>query len=475
MLRARAGQFRLPGRAPHPGRSQAHAKAHKRQESARVRRAGTPYCARVVVAGTQSGVGKTTIATGIMAALTARGLRVQAFKVGPDFIDPTFHTVATGRPGRNLDGWMLSRETNLEILGRAGGDADAVVIEGVMGLFDGKDSASLSGTTAEMAIWLDAPVVLVVDAQAMAGSIAAIVNGFDTLAPELPLAGVIANRTAGAKHTALLREAIDARCRARWIGGLPADAQLTLPERYLGLHLAGETLTAERLARLAAVIEEHLDLDRLLEIGMRPLPETTAAPVVSPVRTRIGVARDSAFCFYYEDNLDLLRRAGAELVPFRPADDSRLPRSLDALYLGGGYPELHAAALSRNQAMRSAIADFVAGGGRVYAECGGLMYLTRAIVDADQREWPMVGVFPTRARMQKRLARIGYVEVEYEGKRARGHEFRYSTIDPMPAEVERVYGGDSEGYRVKGAVGSYAHLHFLSCPALAERLAGVLR
>ena len=427
---------------------------------------------RIVVAGTHSGVGKTTIATGIMAALQARGMRVQAFKVGPDFIDPTFHTAATGRPGRNLDGWMLSRTTNLDILARAGEDADAVVIEGVMGLFDGKDGTSLSGTTAEMAIWLDAPVVLVVDAQAMAGSIAAVVNGFATLVPELRLAGIVANRTGGSRHAEMLREAVHAHCGAEWIGAIPANSELTLPERHLGLQLAGEVLTADRLARLAAVMEEHLDLDRLLELGMRPVPETEARPQVPPVRVRIGLAYDSAFCFYYEDNLDALRRAGAELVPFRPVCDHRLPEDLDALYLGGGYPELHAAALSRNEAMRSSIGDFVARGGRVYAECGGFMYLSRAIVDAEQREWPMVGVFPTRARMQKRLARLGYVEVEYEGERARGHEFRHSTIDPMPAEVERVYSGDSEGYRVNGVVASYAHLHFLSCPALAQRLVG---
>lgn len=434
---------------------------------------------RIVVAGTHSGVGKTTVATGIMAALHLRGLRVQGFKVGPDFIDPTFHHAATGRPSHNLDGWMLSRAANLEIFASTVCDADVAVIEGVMGLFDGKSGLSLSGTTAEMALWLDAAVVLVIDAAAMAGSAAVVVHGFDTLLPELALSAVVCNKVAGAKHYDYLRDAITARCRPAPVGYLPRDGSFAIPERHLGLQLAHEALTGERLGRLAEWIESHLDLDRLLELGMRP-DAATAPPKEAarkPTRARIGVAHDAAFCFYYHDNLELLRALGAELIDFSPIADRMLPPDLDGIYLGGGYPELHAEALSSNEPMRTAIANFAANDRPVYAECGGFMYLTQAIVDAETRSWPMAGIFPTSARMQPRLARLGYVEVEARdaecwlapGERARGHEFRYSVIDHMPETICRVYREPVEGYRVRSVLGSYVHLHFRSCPGFAER------
>ena len=363
---------------------------------------------RIVIAGTHSGVGKTTLATGIMAALRRRGMRVQGFKVGPDFIDPTFHQAATGRPGLNLDGWMLSRETNLEIFARSTGDADVAVIEGVMGLFDGKSAPSLAGTTAEMAIWLDAAVVLVLDASAMAGSAAAMVHGFDTLVPELALAAVVCNKVASAKHYAYLHDPIAARCRPVPLGYLPRDGNFALPERHLGLHLAQEALTEDRLRQLADWIEAHLDLDRLLELSARPRVEGPPAIELksNATRARIGIARDAAFCFYYHDNLELLRRLGAELIEFSPIAEAALPPDLDGIYLGGGYPELHAEALSANEPMRAAMTEFAANDSPVYAECGGFMYLMQAIIDVEGRSWPMAGIFPTVARMQKRLAKL---------------------------------------------------------------------
>jgi cobyrinic acid a,c-diamide synthase len=435
--------------------------------------------ARILIAGTHSGVGKTTVAIGVMSALRRRGLRVQGFKVGPDFIDPTFHQAATGRISRNLDGWMLSRETNLDIFARASEDADVAVIEGVMGLFDGKGAPSLAGTTAEMAVWLGAAIVLVLDAAAMAGSAAAVVHGFDTLVPELRLSAVVCNKVASAKHYGYLRDAIAARCRPVPIGFLPRDPTFSIPERHLGLHLADEALTEDWLARLAALVESRLDLDRVLDLGAHSA--TTAAvrrePEWSAPRVRIGVARDAAFCFYYQDNLDLLRSLGAELIAFSPVFDGALPPGLDGIYLGGGYPELHAEALSANAPMREALAAFIARGAPVYAECGGFMYLTEAIVSAEGQRWPMAGIFPTSARMQKRLAKLGYIEVEGEdpeswlakGERGRGHEFRYSVMEPMPETISRVYREPADGYRVRSAVASYVHLHFLSCPGFAER------
>ena len=419
---------------------------------------------RIVIAGTHSGVGKTTLATGIMAALAKRGMRVQGFKIGPDFIDPTFHRAATGRASHNLDGWMLSRETNLDLFARATADADVAVVEGVMGMFDGKDGLSLAGSTAEMAMWLDAAVVLVLDASALAGSAAALVHGFDTLVPQVRVSAAVANFVAGAGHYEFLRQAIGTRCRAEAVGYLAREAAMTFPERHLGLHLAEETLTEDRLRVLAESVERHVDLDRLLKLGERERYAVRQEGAAGAPRVRIGIARDAAFCFYYQANLDLLRSCGAEPVEFSPIADSAPPSDLDGIYLGGGYPELHAEELSANVAMRNAVANFVARGGPVYAECGGFMYLTQAIAGTDGREWPMVGVFPTRARMAGRLAKLGYVEVETASGLARGHEYRHSQIDPMPGGIDRPY---ANAYRVREALGSYVHLHFLSCPRLA--------
>lgn len=436
---------------------------------------------RIMIAGTNSGVGKTTVATGIMAALRKRGLRVQGFKVGPDFIDPGFHEAATGRPSRNVDGWMLSRDMNLNIFARAMADADVAVVEGVMGVFDGKDFQSLSGTTAEMASWLDTTNVLVLNGAAMAGSAAAIVHGFDTLVPEFHLSAVICNKVAGARHYDFLSNAITTRCQPSVLGYLPMDASFSIPERHLGLHVSQEVITCEWLSKLADWIESHLDLDRLLKLssrrctGVRPLQEVC----LRPAKVRIGIAKDAAFCFYYHDNLEMLRDLGGELVEFSPIADRELPADLDGLYLGGGYPELHAEALSRNEAMRGAILKLAADGTPVYAECGGFMYLTEAIVNVAGQSWPMTGIFPTRARMQPKLAKLAYMEIESgdeiwlaPGIKARGHEFRYSVIDPMPDTVCRAYREPAQGYRKGSVLGSYIHLHFGSCPDFARRFIG---
>ena len=287
---------------------------------------------------------------------------------------------------------------------------------------------------------------------------------------------MVANRIAGPKHYEYVKPAIAARCRPELIGYLPRDPALTLPERHLGLHLAQEVLTSDRLRVLAECVESHLDLDRLLEISMRSRADAPARKQPSRKRARIGVARDAAFCFYYEDNLNLLRERGAELIEFSPIADTLLPANLDGIYLGGGYPELHGEALSANTSMREAVAQHVARDAPIYAECGGFMYLTDAIVESEGRTWPMTGIFPTKARMQARRAKLGYIEVETNdggdwlvpGIRARGHEYRYSAIDPMPESIQRVYESPAECYRVRSTLGSYVHLHFLSCPRIAE-------
>lgn len=447
-----------------------------------------------VIAGTHSNVGKTTVSTALMAALVRRGHRVQGFKVGPDFIDPGFHAAATGRPSRNLDGWMLDRKTNLELFHRAMRDASVAVIEGVMGLFDGSSGLDESGSTAEMAKWLDVPIVLVVDASAQARSVAALVHGFETFDSNARVSAVITNCVAGEGHRRFLEDAIRASCRAEPIGCLRKDHNVSLPERHLGLVTAPEVMDAAKLEQLADWVEAGVDLDRLLAAsGYDPdiraaslnQPKHIALPADVASRTvRIGVARDHAFCFYYQDNLELLEQQGAELIHWSPICDP-LPSGLNGLYFGGGYPELHAAELSANQAAKNAIKEFATSGGMVYAECGGLMYLADAIIDTAGNEHAMAGVYPTRARMQPRLAALGYAEVEFAGdsgwlppgRTARGHQFRYSEIDPIPEHIKRIYtlrshrpGHESarEGYLAQNCLASYVHLYFLSNPAFSS-------
>ena len=460
----------------------------------------------LVIAGTHSGVGKTTISIALMAALRRRGLRVQPFKVGPDFIDPTLHTRAAGRISRNLDGWMLGPAANHKTFVRFSSDAGFTVVEGVMGLFDGRDALTEAGSTAEMAKLLGLPVLLVVDASAMARSAAALIHGYESFDENLDVSGVIFNRVASAGHFAYLRKSVEATCRARVLGWLSTDESIALPERHLGLFMPDEVLNDARFEALVLWIERGVDIDELIRLArersqreavvdtqwsmpagdsQRVEIENTALQEGQPFdrRLRIGVARDNAFCFYYQDNLDLLVNAGAEIVEFSPIEQERLPESLDGLYLGGGYPELHAAALAANETMRADVAGFAQSGKPVYGECGGLMYLTEAIVDQESQSFPMVGVFPSRARMQPRLAALGYAEVEgtnktgwlRPGERARGHEFRYSVIDEMPDQIQRRYrvstmaGERQDGFSVGGVLASYVHLHFKSCPRFAAR------
>lgn len=440
----------------------------------------------LVLAGTSSGAGKTTVTLGLLEALRRRGVVVQPFKVGPDFIDPGLHEVAAGRRSYNLDGWMCGREHVLETVARRAADADLALVEGVMGCFDGVDGVSEDGSTAQVAKWLGAPVVLVVDARAQSRSAAATVLGFERYDPDLNLAGVIFNRVGGELHAQWLAEAVRAACRARPLGALQRDETITLPERHLGLVTAVEgVLTPERRQRLADMCETSIDLDALQALAT-PLrtPRQVSPPGASPPLARIGVARDPAFQFYYADNLDLLRAAGAELVFWSPLVDRELP-DVDGLYFGGGYPELHAVALAANVGLRTAVRDFGESGRPIYAECGGLMYLAVALEDLQGEVCPMVGLLPATVRMRPRRMTLGYTEVQFAadtpvgpaGAIARGHEFHYSTIDPVPEWVPRAWrldrrrgGSRSEGYLIRQVLMSYVHLHFASNPTLVTSL-----
>lgn len=444
----------------------------------------TSHCRALVIAGPASGVGKTTIALGFMAAFRRRGLTVQPFKCGPDFIDPGHHTRVCGRPSRNLDGWMVSAETNRAVFARHIESGDVAIVEGVMGLFDGTRNSG-EGSTAAMAKQLRLPILFVVDASKMAASAAALVRGFQTFDPAVRIAGVVFNHLGSAGHFDLLRDAFEQAGCPPAVGYLPNAPRLRIPERHLGLYTADEDVwSTTAIEHLLSLMEQSVDLDRVLSLAEivdgNHVPAIPARAIDDPVR--IAVARDRAFCFYYEDNLDALRAGGAEIVEFSPLSDRLLPQGTDALYIGGGYPELHAAELSANDSMRAEIAQFVKRGGPAYAECGGLMYLGQHLRIRDGERVPMVGVLPFGTVLTERLVRFGYTEVSFTadcllgraGTVARGHSFHYSTIDGVPDapcayRVRSTLSGmeSSEGYAVGSVLASYVHLHLLSNPELS--------
>jgi cobyrinic acid a,c-diamide synthase len=380
---------------------------------------------------------------------------------------------------------MLSAETNRALFAEHVRTADIGIVEGVMGLFDGARNSG-EGSTAAMAKHLGLPVLFVVDASKMAASAAALVRGFETFERAVRIAGVVFNQVGSAGHYGLLRDALDHASCAPAVGYLPRDSSFRIPERHLGLYTAHEdVLSTAAIDHLSSLMEQSVDLDRVLDIAaIEEAPHRIPAaqrPVFAET-ARIAVARDRAFCFYYEDNLDALRADGAEIVEFSPLTDRMLPDGTDALYIGGGYPELYAAELSANESMRDAIAQFVDSGGPTYAECGGLMYLGRHLRLPDGDTVPMVGILPFGTIVTDRLVRFGYTEVSFTadcllgraGATARGHSFHYSTIDGVP-EVPCVYrvrstlsGMEStEGYVVGNVLASYIHLHFLSMPGVS--------
>jgi cobyrinic acid a,c-diamide synthase len=432
--------------------------------------------ARVVIAGTSSGAGKTSVACGVIGALRRRGLTVQGFKVGPDYIDPSYHALASGRPGRNLDAFLSGPDLIPPLARHGARGADVALIEGVMGLFDGASGRGELASTGHVAKLLQAPVVLVVDASSMARSVAAVVHGYRTFDPAIDVAGVIFNKVGSDHHEELLREAVEA-LGLPVLGALRRDARVEAPERHLGLIPAGERegRTRATLAALADAAERHVDLDGIAALARQaPALEGPAWSAECDEQTpaRIAIARGPAFSFHYRENLELLEAAGAELAPFDPLSDPELPAGAGALLLAGGFPEAFGPELEANAPLRAAVADFR---GPILAECGGLLYLCR---DLDGR--PMCGVLPASARMTDRL-HLGYREAETAtatpwlgaGERVRGHEFHYSEVEPAggaPAWTLRARGRSrAEGW-VAGAVqASYLHVHWAAHPALARR------
>ncbi|AKH79269.1 cobyrinate a,c-diamide synthase [Leptospira interrogans] len=439
---------------------------------------------RIVIGGTGSGVGKTTIALALTQILRKRGLKVVTFKCGPDYLDPTYHFRASQKICHNLDGWLMGKESVLNTFYQTCHNVDIAIIEGMMGLFDGHSPNSEIGSTAEIAKWLASPVLVVLDTRGMARTVSAILKGLKIFDPDLNLAGAFANFTGSPSHIQLLK---DASTEVPILGGLCKHSEQTFPERHLGLYSASEeNVSEEKFNFWGEEGEKSLEVNSILEIA-------NSAPEISiPVsninttlkRCKIGIAMDSAFHFYYEENLMRLRQAGAELVFFSPLSDSKLT-DVDGLYFGGGYPEVFAPTLSKNKSLLNYIRDLSYKNIPIYAECGGLMYLSKGIKLVEGEFFPMLGLISATSIMEKKLKALGYVEVTTKketifgevGLRFRGHQFRYSDLELDESNpIELVYNlrkrksdqVSEEGYSKNSILASYIHAHWASNPNLAE-------
>jgi len=453
---------------------------------------------RILIAGTSSGVGKTTITLGLIAALRKRGLAIQPFKAGPDYIDPTYHTLAAGRACRNLDTWMIPPDRALALFSHANVGANMAIIEGVMGLFDGFSYSDDQGSTAEIAKLTHTPVILVLDVGKMARSAGALALGYTQFDPDLPLAGFILNRCGSQKHARGVKLAVERATGLPVLGCLPKSADLHIPERHLGLVPTDERGELSNfIAHAAHLVTQHIDLNALQRIARTapPLPTLTSGFYESlyhrtqsslPHPLPIAVARDEAFSFYYQDNLDLLEAAGAEIVPFSPLHDHQLPPDARGIYIGGGFPELYAAALAENAPLMADLRQAHAQGLPIYAECGGFMYLTQGITDLEGQWHDMVGLVPGDMRMTPKLAGLGYRTVVSPrgnflippGQPLRGHEFHWSVwsqqekLDETTAawQVQPRRAGAVtrwDGYAQDNLLASYIHLPFATDLRLA--------
>ncbi|GAA2214032.1 cobyrinate a,c-diamide synthase [Nonomuraea monospora] len=451
---------------------------------------------RLVVAAPSSGSGKTTVATGLMAALRARGLRVSPHKVGPDYIDPGYHALATGRPGRNLDPWLQGEERVVPLFLHGSAGCEVAVVEGVMGLFDGRGDTDFA-STAHVARLLDAPVVLVVDAARQSRSVAAVVHGFATFDPGVRVGGVVLNRVGSDRHAELCRSAL-AGVGVPVLGAVRRDDAVFTPSRHLGLVPAAERRdeAVDAVERLAALVAGSCDLDALMRLARSAAPLDASAwdPLTAATgddgrrmagdgdgraaddgggrarraRPVVAVAGGAAFTFGYAEHVELLRAAGADVVTFDPLRDERLPPGTAALVIGGGFPEVYAAELAANTPLRTQVATF---DGPIAAECAGLLYLCDEL---DGRR--MCGRVPGRASMTSKLT-LGYREavalartpLTRPGERVRGHEFHRTTVEYAAGPLFRHEGG-ADGYGDPGVTASYLHLHWAGTPGTAQRL-----
>lgn len=442
---------------------------------------------RIVIAATQSGSGKTTIVTGLLAALKEKGLKVQSYKVGPDYIDPGYHEIASGRPGHNLDTWLVTEEKLAEIFARTADDADIAIIEGVMGLYDGGKNGISS--TASVAKLLDAPVLLVINAKSMGESAAALALGFKQYDQTVNIAGVILNRLGSPTHRQMIEEALE-RLDIPVFGAVGRNDKMNMPERHLGLLPVQENNSeAEVVAEIGRTVGASVDLEKIIGLAESApeieLPARNTLP--EKRRARIAVARDDAFTFYYPESIYQLEISGAEIIPFSPLHDREMPEA-DGLILGGGFPEMFASELYGNESMRASIGEAAKSGMPIYAECGGFMYLMKEMVDFDGNHFPMTGIIPGSVTMNKKLQTVGYVAATMEkdtvlgrkGTVLHGHEFHFSSEcapeNLNPEEYPRAFTFQRmrkippylAGYAKDNILGSYLHLHFAGSPEAAR-------
>ncbi|SDH03734.1 cobyrinic acid a,c-diamide synthase [Alteribacillus persepolensis] len=440
---------------------------------------------RVVIAGTGSGTGKTTVSIGLMAALKRKGLTVQGFKCGPDYIDPSYHTAVTDRTSRNLDSWMLDEPMVQRVFQQGANDADISVIEGVMGMYDGKSPESDRGSTAEISKLLQAPVILVVNIGAMARSAAAIVKGFQLLSQDTTVGGVIVNQAGSEGHAKLCQTAIEKECGVPVVGYLKKGDVEAIPERHLGLIPAIERGELDSFfGSLTTAVETQVDIEKIQEIA-KSAPEL-AMPSITPKRTEkivnIAVAYDAAFNFYYRENLEMLEENGARLLYFSPLAGDVLPENSHALYIGGGFPEEFAEQLEQQAAVKASIKQAKEAGLPIYAECGGYMYLMETLVTTKNTRHEMIGIIPAEAAMQSSLAALGYrtitaledTTILKAGDTAKGHEFHYSMTRPayewkQAYQVQTLRKTEKEGYVRHNVTAGYSHIHFGTNPGIAKR------
>jgi len=418
---------------------------------------------QMLIGAPASGSGKTTFTMGLLRVLSARGLRVQPFKCGPDYIDTKFHAVASGRESVNLDTWFSSQAHIRDLYARYGADADACIVEGAMGLFDGYDRSR--GSAAEIAAILDIPIVLVVGARSTAYSVAAQLHGMKTFMPGLRIAGVVFNQVASERHKLLLSQAAE-DAGVQCFGFLLREDGLEVPSRHLGLTLAAEQQMEEWIARAAEIVGKNVDIDALLAACNGQFEAPKPQPNQPKGDMKIAVARDAAFNFIYRENIARLEQLGA-VTFFSPLAGDSLPEA-DLLYLPGGYPELFAEQLAANKAIKDQIKDYAEAGGRVLAECGGMIYLTEAITGIPGGPYKMCGVLPLETTMEGARLHLGYRAVRLQnGTEFRGHEFHYSHIKnpaavPSVAKQYDARGGETQTplYRYKNVIAGYTHLYW---------------
>lgn len=441
---------------------------------------------RILFAAPHGRSGKTTVVFSLIAALKKRGLKLQVFKKGPDYIDPSWHSVASESPCRNLDPFMMKSEDIIKSVAKHSKNRDLTIIEGAMGLFDGLE-ADGTGSTADLAKQTKTPVILVVSTERMTRSVAALVNGFVNFDKDLYVAGVILNKVAHGRHEQKLREAIEQHCQIPVVGIVPKRAWLKLPDRHLGLVPSGESSEiGELINKAIPLIEDHIDLDKLLNIASQApdLPEANVEITKQKdITVKIGVIRDVAFSFYYQENIEALENFGAQIINIDSLKDQFLP-DIDALYIGGGFPEMFATEISSNSALLNNIREKIEQGLPVYAECGGLMYLTRAI-SIDEVKYPMINVFQCEAEFGNKPQAHGYVKMRVQegnpffpaGTLLIGHKFHHSKVVNInddkikyTAQMERGAGikNELEGLTYKNTFATYTHLHAISTPEWAQ-------